>query len=182
MTGPFDIMVIDPPWRFSSNSADKPGRNAMRHYPCMSDAEIAALPIRQIMARDSLLLMWVTAPMLERAMAIPPRWGFSYRSQLVWPKRKIGTGFWVRNRHEPVLLYRRGNFPCPRPAPFPDSIISGDQREHSRKPESLQDQIDRAWPDARKVEMFGRRERAGWSVIGNEVGKFDPVTTEAENG
>lgn len=172
MTGSYDIIAADPPWKFASNSAARPGRNAMRHYPCMTDAEICALPVADWAARDALLLMWTTAPMLERSLAVPKAWGFRYVSQLVWVKDRVGTGFWVRNRHELVLVCRRGGFACPRPAPFADSVLSGGQREHSRKPDDLQDIVDRVWPGLRKLEMFARRERAGWSSWGNDTGRF----------
>lgn len=171
MTG-YQIIVADPPWRFSSNSERKPGRNAMRHYPCMRDDEIAALPVPDWSARDAMLFMWTTAPMLARSMPILGAWGFKYVSQLVWVKDRIGTGFWARNRHEIVLIGKRGKFSCPRPAPFADSVIIGQQREHSRKPDALQDQIDLAWPDARRLEMFARRQRAGWDAWGNDTERF----------
>ncbi|WP_412506173.1 MT-A70 family methyltransferase [Roseovarius sp. SYSU LYC5161] len=173
--GPFDIIVMDPPWRFSSNSADRPGRNARRHYRCMRDDEIAALPVPQIVGRDALLFLWVTVPILERAMRIPPAWGFRYVSQLVWVKDRPATGFWSRNRHEPVLIYRRGKFPCPSPAPFTDSVFFAKKRQHSRKPEILQDRIDAVWPQARKLEMFARRPRAGWETWGNDPERFEAV-------
>lgn len=170
----FDIIVADPPWKFASNSKEKPGRNAMRHYPCMTDQELCDMDIPA--AKDALLFMWTTAPMLARSLPVLTAWGFKYVSQLVWIKQRIGTGFWARNRHEVVLIGKRGKFPCPRPAPFPDSVIEGQQREHSRKPDALQDAIDAAWPDANKLEMFARQGRHGWSLSGNEVGKFDAGT------
>jgi len=177
MTPGFDIVVADPPWRFSSNSDAKPGRNARRHYACMSDSDIMALPVRHWCARDALLCLWTTAPMLERSLPVLRAWGFRYVSQLVWVKDRIGTGFWVRNRHEIVLVGRRGRFPCPRPAPFPDSVMLGGQRDHSRKPEALQDMVDAAWPQARKLEMFARRPRTGWQVWGNQTDLFSGVVT-----
>lgn len=172
MTDRASIVVADPAWRFSSNSVAKPGRNAMRHYPCMKDEEIAALPVSDWTEPNALLFMWTTAPMLARSMPILDAWGFRYVSQIVWVKGRIGTGFWVRNRHEIVLIGKRGKFPCPRPAPFMDSVITEPQREHSRKPEALQDQIDAAWPDAVKLEMFARRPRKGWQAWGNDTERF----------
>lgn len=173
MTGPYDIIVADPPWKFASNSAARPGRNAMRHYPCMSGAEICTLPVKEWVPKDALLLMWTTAPMLERSLAIPRAWGFKYKSQLVWVKDRIGTGFWARNRHEIVLICRRGKFECGRPAPFADSVMTGGQKEHSRKPETLQAIVDGRWPNARKLEMFARRQRPGWDTWGNDTNKFE---------
>lgn len=172
MTQPFDIVVADPPWKFSSNSVEKPGRNAMRHYPCMSDQEISLIPVRDWVAPAALLFLWTTSPMLVRSLPVLNAWGFNYVSQLVWIKDHVGTGFWVRNRHEIVLVAKRGKFPCPKPAPFKDSVIIGQQREHSRKPEELQNRIDDVWPHTQRLEMFARRARPEWTVWGNQIDKF----------
>lgn len=178
--GPFDIGLADPPWRFTSNSDAKPGRNARRHYDTMRLPEIKAMPVSDMMARPALLFLWTTSPHLYQAMGVLDAWGAKYVSQLVWEKDRIGTGFWVRNRHEIVLLAKWGKFPCPKPAPFSDSLFSGQQREHSRKPDFLHEAIESAWPDARKVELFARTERPGWTAWGNETDKFN--TESANNG
>ena len=166
----YDIIVADPPWRFKSNSKAQPGRNAMRHYECMELDEIKAL--RPDASKDALLYLWVTSPFLAEGMDVVSQWGFTYKSSLVWVKDRIGMGYWARNRHEIVLIGRRGRFPLPPACPHADSVLSGGQREHSRKPETLQDQIDASWPEARKLEMFARRPRAGWDTWGNETAKF----------
>lgn len=171
---PVDIVYADPPWKFASNSKSKPGRNPMRHYDCMTDDEIAALPVKQWAADQALLFMWTTAPMLERSMRIPAAWGFNkYVSQFVWPKSRTATGYWVRNRHELLLIYKRGKFPRPdNKAPFGDSVIDGVTREHSRKPDNVADEIARIWPDAVKLEMFARTRRPGWRAFGNQCDLF----------
>ncbi len=169
--GPFSVILADPPWRFQSNSAARPGRNARRHYDCMALPDICAMPVADIAARDALLLMWVTVPFAELAFDVVKAWGFRYKSQLVWPKESIGTGYWARNRHEIVYICRRGQFPC-RTALFPDSIIPGAQREHSRKPEWVHDMVDRMYMDLTKLEMFARRPREGWTVWGDQTDKF----------
>jgi len=174
--GPFDIILADPPWRFASNSAGKPGRNAIRHYDCLTVGEIAAMPVREIAAAQALLLLWVTVPFEHRANEVIEAWGFKAKSRIIWPKGRIGTGYWARNQHEPLIIATRGRFPCPRPALFPTSIIPGAQREHSRKPEWVQDQIDNRLPHCRKVELFGRRQRAGWTIWGNESDRFAEVS------
>jgi len=164
----YDIIVADPPWKFASNSEAKPARNAMRHYPCMKDAEIAALPIQA--NKDCLLFMWTTAPMLARTMPIIKAWGFKYVSNIVWVKDRTATGYWVRGQHEHVFICKRGKFPCPRPAPFATSVMIDPRGRHSEKPSTLQDRIDEIWPEQSKLEMFARRHRSGWDVWGNEVG------------
>lgn len=170
--GGFDIIYADPPWKFASNSAKKPGRNPMRHYECMATDAICAMPVPALAAKDALLLLWATSPMLEHALRVVAAWGFRYKSQLVWPKSHAGTGFWVRNQHEVVILAKRGNFLCGRPAPFATSIIAGQTREHSRKPNEWLGQIEARYPAARKLELFARAPREGWTVMGNQVDMF----------
>lgn len=171
--GGFSIVYADPAWDFSGNSKDKPGKNARRHYDCMKPADIAALPVRDMAADDALLLMWVTVPFAELAFKVVKAWGFAYKSQLTWPKQRIGTGHWARNRHEMLYICRRGKFPCERPALFPDSIIPGAQREHSRKPSWVHEIVEKRFPEVPKCELFGRASRPGWTVIGNQSDLFD---------
>ena len=40
-------------------------------------------------------------------------WDFEYRSNVVWAKNRIGTGYWFRNKHEILLVGVRGNIPAP---------------------------------------------------------------------
>lgn len=178
--GPFDIIIADPPWKFTSNSKDNPGKNAMAHYDCMPREEIDALPVAEIAAKDALLLLWVTVPFLDQGLLTAKAWGFKYVSEIMWVKDRIGTGFWVRNRHEVVLVCKRGKFPCPKPAPFPDSVIQGQQREHSRKPDRLHEMVDECpdWAGLNKLEMFARETRPGWTVWGNQTSRFDQASAD----
>ena len=129
--GGFQILLADPPWRYTSNSEAKPGKNAMGNYPCMKLADNCAMPIRELAAENELLLLWVTVPFAELAFQVVKAWGFSYRSGLAWPKNRIAHGHWARNQHELLYICRRGKFPCERPALFPTSLIPGRTREHS---------------------------------------------------
>lgn len=170
--GTYGIILADPPWHFKSNSATKPGRNAMRHYDVMGLGEICRLPVAEIAAGDSLLLLWTTAPHLHHGLKVMKAWGFTYKTNMVWDKERQGTGFWVRNEHEHLLLGRRGRFPLPPNSVKPRSVLRGGRREHSRKPDELFAIIDRCWPDARKVELFARQTRRGWDCWGNETQKY----------
>ncbi|RID91202.1 DNA methyltransferase [Gemmobacter lutimaris] len=173
--GGFQIVLADPPWNFSGNSKAKPGKNARQHYDCMPLDEIAALPVKDVVALDALLLMWVTVPFAELAFRVLKGWGFKYKSQLVWPKSRIGTGYWARNKHELLYIARRGRFPCPGNALFPTSIIPGRSREHSRKPDWVHEVIDAQYPETQRVEIFARQPRPGWVVLGNQVNRFEGV-------
>jgi N6-adenosine-specific RNA methylase IME4 len=73
-------------------------------------------------------------------------WGFEYKSNAVWVKDKLGLGYYVRNRHELLLIATRGNFPCPQPANRPSSVIEAPRRKHSRKPDEAYEMIERMYP------------------------------------
>jgi len=47
-------------------------------------------------------------------------------------------------------------------------LIVDYRREHSRKPHCVQDRIVELLGDIPRIELFGREERAGWDIFGNE--------------
>ena len=169
----YDVIVSDPPWDFKGNSEAKPGRNARGHYPCMPIEDILALPVGQWAAKQAVLYLWTTAPFLDLGLATLKVWGFQYKSMFVWDKERTATGYWNRNEHEIVLIGRKGRFPPPAPEHRIGSVLRGQRREHSRKPDSLYAHLDAAYPDAVKLDMFSRETRPGWHQFGNEIDKFD---------
>jgi N6-adenosine-specific RNA methylase IME4 len=175
----YDVIYADPPWTFVTYSPKGKGRSAEAHYPCMTLAEIAALPVKQWAAQASVLYLWSTVPHLVNALSMIDAWGFRYVSAFVWVKDRIGTGYWARNRHEHLLIGARGSKVCPARGLAIDSVIEGQQRQHSQKPDRAAEIIEHYHPDARKLEMFARQRRPGWDVWGTEVGLLDhgPVTT-----
>jgi N6-adenosine-specific RNA methylase IME4 len=48
------------------------------------------------------------------------------------------------------------------------SVMFAENLKHSAKPELLQDRLELMFPDANFLEVFGRRSRSNWTVIGNE--------------
>jgi N6-adenosine-specific RNA methylase IME4 len=87
----------------------------------------------------------------------------------VWVKDRIGMGWYVRGRHEFLLIARRGDMPTPAEADRPDSVIEAPRERHSEKPSAAYDLIERMYPGAPKVELFARRHRPGWVAWGDEV-------------
>lgn len=47
------------------------------------------------------------------------------------------------------------------------------KRKHSEKPEEVQNRIDRMYPKQRKIELFARRHRPGWTCCGIELSGLD---------
>lgn len=165
--GKFSLILADPPWDddFGANR-----RSTENHYPTMSIEDILAMPVSDIAHEQCMLFMWATSPMLELALNVVKAWGFDYRTQIVWVKPSIGTGQYVRQRHELLLVCRRGDHPAPNATLLPDSVIEAPRGEHSAKPEIFHEVIERMYPEATRIELFRRgAPRTGWSAWGAEA-------------
>lgn len=175
--GKFAAILADPPWRFRTWSETNQRKSASRHYPLMTLDEIKALPMGECAAADCALFLWVIQPMLPQAMAVLEAWGFEFKTvAFVWDKGRIGLGYWTRAETEQCWLATRGN-PKRRPeATCVRQKIVARPREHSRKPDETHARIERlvAGP---YLELFGRQQRPGWTVWGNETDKFAPELT-----
>ena len=109
MTGTYEIIYADPPWRYSAKKVQGAAEN---HYPTMSIDELCALPVAELAAKDSALFMWATFPQLPEALRLIRAWGFTYKSvAFVWLKKNkkadswfYGLGFWTRANAEICLL------------------------------------------------------------------------------
>lgn len=181
--GEAGVIYADPPWRFATWSA-RGLEGRPQHYPRMSLAEIKALPVAALAARDCVLLMWATDPMIPQALEVIRSWGFEYRTVgFYWVKLTrhgkdhFGNGYWTRANPEQCLLAVRGQ---PRPmAHDVRRLVKAEVREHSRKPDEMYARIERlaAGP---YVELFSRTGRPGWRSWGNDAGRWAaPVAPRA---
>lgn len=163
--GVFDVILADPPWEY-----DLPLRGAPDlHYPVMSLEAISALKVPT--ADDAVLFLWATNPKLEQSLSVMKAWGFTYKTNLVWVKDQIGTGYYFRGQHELLLLGKKGDIPVPAEADRPPSVLSAPRREHSRKPDEVYALIERMYPNSHYLELFARIRREGWVSWGNEGSK-----------
>jgi N6-adenosine-specific RNA methylase IME4 len=201
--GQYAMVVADPPWHFRARTALQmtnwtSRRDAEKHYDVMGVDDIAALPVKQIVALDAHLLLWITGPLLIEGKHLPimKAWGFKPSSvAFTWVKLKrsidarqlrltvtqesdlhVGLGLTTRKNAEFCLLGRRGN--AKRLSKSVREIILAPVREHSRKPEEFYHRA-RQYAAGPYLELFARQARPGWDAWGNEVGKFASVQTSA---
>ncbi len=162
----FATIYADPPWRYHNETLELATAN---HYSTMTVEELCQLPVRNLAARDAYLHLWVTSAFLvgapERIFAA---WDFRYSgSSFVLVKRKLGLGNYWRIGHEVLLTAIRGN-----PPRFRDhglrSWLEVERTGRSFKPEAVRSLIEQASPGP-YLELFGRRQVAGWTVWGDEV-------------
>ena len=165
---PYDVILADPPWRY--NFSRSPTRRIENHYPTLTLSQVKLLGETIPAAANSVLFLWATAPKLIEALDVMEAWGFRYRTQAIWDKRIIGMGYWFRGQHELLLVGTKGKYSPPAPSQRIPSVISRKRGRHSKKPEDVHLWIERAFPKARKLELFARERRNGWAIWGNEVG------------
>jgi N6-adenosine-specific RNA methylase IME4 len=162
--GRFPVVYADPPWQMGNPE----GPHAPEcHYPTLALGEIMALEVPA--AESAVLFLWAVTSLREEAHALLTAWGFEYKSEIVWVKPSIGPGQWARNRHETLLIARRGSYSPPEPEDRVDSVIEAPRGRHSEKPAIFHELIERMYPHASKLELFARRSRPGWVAWGNEV-------------
>lgn len=176
----FSTIVADPPWAFKAYSEEGYEKSAQKHYDCMNIKDIYNMPVKDLTNKDCVLLLWTSAPMLDKGMETLKAWGFTYKSRFSWIKMtkndkvRIGPGYLVRTMHEDVLIGTIGKSIVDHAFP---SLFSGLAREHSRKPDNFYPMVEERCPGP-YLDMFGRQSRDKWVVWGNEADKFDAPLLE----
>jgi N6-adenosine-specific RNA methylase IME4 len=173
----YQTILADPPWRFQNRTGKMaPEHKRLSRYSTMTLDDIYELPVATIAAEQSHLYLWCPNALLAEGLETMRRWGYTYKSNVVWYKiRKDGgpdgrgVGFYFRNVTELILFGVRGkNNRTLTPGRTQTNIIGTRKREHSRKPDEAWDLIERCSPGPR-LEMFARFYRKGWDQWGDQV-------------
>jgi N6-adenosine-specific RNA methylase IME4 len=174
--GNFGTILADPPWR----SLNRTGKMAPEHkrllrYPTLEFEEIYELPVSQLASAKSHLYLWVPNALIAEGLETMKRWGFTYKTNIVWYKVRRdggpdgrGVGFYFRNVTELLLFGVRGALRTLPPGRRQVNIVPTRKREHSRKPDEVFDIIESCSPGP-YLELFARQRRPGWMQWGNEV-------------
>lgn len=168
----YRVIYADPPWSYSDKQAVKgdygTGTGAAEgHYPAMKLTELEALKVKEMACDDSVLFLWVTAPLLPEGLKVAAAWGFKYKASFVWDKVKHNMGHYNSVRHEMLFICTRGS--CePDVSKLLDSVVSIERTKHSQKPDEFRQIIDTLYPHGRRIEMFARTSAEGWDRWGNE--------------
>lgn len=172
----FSTILADPPWRFSNRTGKMaPEHRRLNRYETMSLQDIIELPVAQIVKEPAHLYLWVPNALINEGLRVMERWGFVYKTTMVWykvrkdggPDRR-GVGFYFRNVTESVLFGVRGkNARTLKAGRTQPNIVVSRKREHSRKPDELYPIIE-ACSRPPYLELFARHHRSGWSQWGDE--------------
>lgn len=174
--GGFELIMADCPWSYEMWSKKGYARAPEAHYETMSVADIKAMPVESLAAKDCLLWLWALNTQLPEALEVIAAWGFTYKTAGHWAKvgtsgkQAFGQGYLLRNAGEPFLIATRG---APKVQRNVRSVIIAPAREHSRKPDEAFTEAERLMPQAQRLELFSRQSRAGWTTWGREQHLFD---------
>lgn len=160
----YSVIYADPPWRYSFSKSKS--REIENQYPTMTVDEICALDVPA--DKNCVLYLWATSPKLLEALAVMKAWGFSYKTNAMWDKGKIGMGFWFRGQHELLLVGTKGHVSPPEQSMRVSSVFSFRRGTHSKKPDEIRDLIASWFPSFSRLEMFARTTTQGWDVWGND--------------
>jgi ParB-like chromosome segregation protein Spo0J len=79
-TKQYGVIYADPEWKFETFSENGVDRSAENHYPTSATDSIAARKGPDIAAKDSVLFLWATVPMIRDALKVMKAWGFDQRT------------------------------------------------------------------------------------------------------
>ena len=172
----FQTVLADPPWRFQNRTGKMaPEHRRLARYETMTLEDIEALPVADAVSEGAHLYLWVPNALLAEGLNVMTKWGFTYKTNLVWFKTRKdggpdgrGVGFYFRNVTELVLFGVRGSRRTLEPGRRQVNLFTERKREHSRKPEQLYEIVERCSPGP-DLELFARHHRDGWHQWGDEL-------------
>lgn len=178
----FGTVLADPPWQFQNRTGKvAPEHRRLSRYPTMSFESIGSLPVADIVTDCAHLYLWVPNALLPYGLDTMERWGFTYKTNLIWykvrkdggPDRR-GVGFYFRNVTEVILFGIRGrNCRTLAPGRSQENMIISQKREHSKKPDEQFDLIESCSPGP-FIELFARGARPGWFAWGDQAQDYTP--------
>lgn len=196
---PAAFASIDCPWHFATRAPPTDpdsDRSCQRHYPTASLEHLATIPMRDILAPDANLAIWMTGPLLVQGahLALCDAWGVTVSSMMfVWVKTwnsfaittlsgsplldqdiAMGGGYTTRQNCEYVVLARRGK--PKRLSASVRQVLVSNRREHSRKPEEFYRRCEH-YAAGPYLDMFGGKPRPGWTHwgYGHREGEAPPM-------
>ena len=175
-------LYADPPWVFENRTGKvAPEHRRLYRYSTITMDDIMELPVAQVAAERAHLYLWVPNALVTEGLETMRRWGFQYKTNIVWHKVRRdggsdgrGVGFYFRNVSELVLFGIRGkNMRTLPPGRSQVNYLATRKREHSRKPDEMYEIIERCSPGP-YLELFQRGPlRDDWYGWGSESNSTD---------
>lgn len=174
-SGKYSLAVIDPPWNWKEWGVSISGNARRAPYEKLDVSALASLPISRMLEDDAAVILWVIDSMLPQAMKCVEAWGLSFRTVgFYWTKEKpsgkehIGLGYYTRANPEQAWILTKGKG-IRRQSRAVRRWIHAPSGAHSEKPDIFYRKVDELFGNIPRVDVFARKRREGWDVIGNEI-------------
>lgn len=183
----YQTVLADPPWPYGDSLPSDGVRGAGEHYDLLDVGHIAGLgrAVNEVTAGNAHCYIWSTGSFLDDAYHVMREWGFTPKTVITWVKPtsadealpherdgparvtpRMGMGQYFRNCVEFMVFGVKGSLNLQRDDLH--TVFFAERTDHSAKPEKSFRLIEQASP-APRLELFGRRDRPGWDVWGDEV-------------
>lgn len=175
----YDIVYADPPWFYYGSTVKDAA--AAKHYPLMTQDDLASLPLRSIMSQRAALFLWATGPRLNFAIELIERWGLHYRGvAYVWVKTNRNGRVIHGQGVPPTFTKPTTEFvlaattkPTGRPFPLLDlaqgQVVLEPRGKHSQKPDVFRRLITQLCGERSRIELFARERVRGWDAWGPDL-------------
>jgi N6-adenosine-specific RNA methylase IME4 len=97
-------------------------------------------------AKDAILFLRTAPAMTPDALRAMEEWGFTYKSNFMWPNADADWCGWFKTNAERVLVGTRGKIPAPAPGTQSASVIKG-------PPCVINELIERYFPNMPKIDL-----------------------------
>jgi N6-adenosine-specific RNA methylase IME4 len=181
MPDSFSILMIDPPWLKKKGGIRKTRPNQGRNldYTTLPTDQIFSLLDREvfILAEEAnTVFMWTIEQYLIECEHYMEHRGYRRHCRFIWDKMNgVAPAFTIRYSHEYLVWYYK-----PRMIPIAKeqqgkflTVFSEKAREHSRKPDYAYNMIETLYPNEKKIDVFSREKRIGWSQYGDQTEFFN---------
>ena len=166
-TVPYATAVLDPPWPLTKFERKVRPRQRGFDYPTMSLAEIAELPVPELLAPKSLVFLWTTQKYLPPSFSLLQNWGLTYRFTMTWHKP---GGIQPLNspqfNSEFIVAASKGK-PLFADLKAFNTAFHAPRAGHSIKPEEFYDLLRRVTSPPR-LDLFSRRRIPGFDSWGDQ--------------
>lgn len=165
-TGLYDVAVIDPPWPMTKVKREVRPNQADFDYPTLSVDQIKALEVP--LGDTAHVWLWTTHKYLPCAFDILDAWGLTYICTFTWCKPGGFQPYGLPQFASEFALYSRKGRAEFTSTKDLKTWFTAPRGRHSEKPDEFYQLVSRV-TQGRKLDYFGRKERDGFEIWGNEA-------------
>lgn len=179
----YEIAYADSPWSFKDKMRGH-SFSLDHEYQTQEVSSIERLPVKDIMAKDSVLFMWGVSALTPECFQVMKAWGFKFKTlAFCWSKETVNgkdvtnLGKWTMGNVELCWLGVRG-----RPKRITRNVrqlVRAVRTIHSAKPPEVRERIVTLMGELPRIELFARGEPGeGFDGWGDEPAgaRTKPIT------